>query len=572
MARRTKTGTASAKKVTTPSPAPSPLTPFNQLPRAYRRMAVNRLVGALRKGGFFSRGGYKTVWGPDQVNRRWTMAETGDELSALTASERNRLVSLARNTARNSEHMEGILNQLANNVIGVNGGKAIFTFPAGYEAAAERIHRSFAGWCQEAEYFDDAPLQELLRWVLRAYYVGGDMCMVYDWRVTSGDTGQIIMFEADCIGDVAEEEFAAAFPGCSQHQGIIKDRNGKTVGCVCSWSQRGQSEYRLFNEDGSRAAWTLIKPAGLRWADCQFAMLRNFTRPNQMRGASPLWSGLATIADGADLQGYEVQASKRNAQIIGQVLQAETQTGEAELASELDPDATAPLPVPDDGEGESEGDDPIEMEIEQQRLDLDDLTGKAGLIWDLMPPGVKAELFDCKHPNENLVEFSRWLHSGAAYAAGLTSLFATGKADSSYSAAMAEMILAQTQFRVEFQRLERNFLDWALANWSRRAQARGEIPQDFELPEDWRRTCVQWQHPQERALNPVDEQNAIGLGLKNLTRNYHETLGPDWQRKLLETAEELEFMRAHNIPDPRLQTVSGGVIQSNFDTSKENKQ
>ena len=93
-----------------------------------------------------------------------------------------------------------------------------------------------------------------------------------------------------------------------------------------------------------------------------------------------------------------------------------------------------------------------------------------------------------------------------------------------------------------------------------------------QLPEDWRRTCVQWQHPAERALNPVDEQNAIGLGLKNLTRNYHETLGPDWQRKLLETAEELEFMRAHNIPDPRLQTVSGGVIQSTVDTSKENKQ
>jgi capsid protein len=283
-------------------------------------------------------------------------------------------------------------------------------------------------------------------------------------------------------------------------------------------------------------------------------MLRNFTRPNQMRGASPLWSGLATIADGADLQGYEVQASKRNAQVIGQVLQGEAETGEGELAGELDPDATAPLPV-----SESQ-DSPVGEMIEQQRLDLDDLTGKAGLIWDLMPPGVKAELFDTKHPNDNLVEFSRWLHSGAAFAAGLTGLFATGKADASYSAAMAEMILAQTQFRVEFQRLERNFLDWALANWSRRAQYRGEIPQDSALPEDWRRTCVKWQHPAERALNPIDEQHAIAQGLKNLTRNYHEILGPDWKRKLLEAAEEVKFTRDNGIPDPRMQTVNGGVI------------
>lgn len=544
---------------------PSPSTPFAQLPRDVRRLAVNRLVGALRRGGFFARGGYRTVWGPDQANRRWTMAETGDELSALTASERNRLISLARNTARNSEHMEGILNQLANNVIGVEGGKAIFTFPEGYESAAQSVHRAFANWCQEAEYFDDAPLQELLRWVLRAYYIGGDMCVVFDWRVTRGDTGQIMMFEADTIGNIGEAEFAAAFPGCTQHQGVIKDRNGKTVGCICSWSQRGQSEYRLFNEDGSRAAWTLVKPAGMRWTDCQFAMLRNFTRPNQMRGASPLWSGLATIADGADLQGYEVQASKRNAQVIGQVLQGEAETGEGELAGELDPDATAPLPV-----SESQ-DSPVGEMIEQQRLDLDDLTGKAGLIWDLMPPGVKAELFDTKHPNDNLVEFSRWLHSGAAFAAGLTGLFATGKADASYSAAMAEMILAQTQFRVEFQRLERNFLDWALANWSRRAQYRGEIPQDSALPEDWRRTCVKWQHPAERALNPIDEQNAIAQGLKNLTRNYHEILGPDWKRKLLEAAEEVKFTRDNGIPDPRMQTVSGGIVAPQTQTQQEAK-
>ena len=544
---------------------PSAATPFAALPARLQRIAAGRLINRLRMGGFFGRGGYKTVWGPDQVNRRWTSAETGDELAQVTASERNRLIALARNTERNSEHMEGILNQLANNVIGVEGGKAIFTFPAGYEEQGKRIHRAFAEWAQEAEYFDDNGLQELLRLVLRTLYIGGDLALVYDDGLTRGDSGQIIAFEPDCIGNLEEGDFKSAFPNYTQHQGIIKNENGKTIGVIVSWSQRGQTEYRLFDEQGRRAAWTLIKPACQKWRDTFFTMLRNFHRVNQMRGSSPLWSGLGTISDGADIQGFEVQASKRNAQIIAQVLQGEAETGEGELSAELDPDATAPLAVPDD-ENEQQG--AIDEAITQQRLDIDSITS-AGVIYDVLPPGVKMELFDTKHPNNNLVEFSRWLHSGAAYAAGLTSIYAVGKADSSYSASMAEMILANTQFRVEFARLERGFLDWVLANWSRRAQLRGEIPQDAELPEDWRRTCVKWAHPKERALNPIDEANAIGIGLKNFTVNYHEIYGPDWKSKVLENEEEIKFFTEHGVPHPGLQTVSGEIIPQN-QIQKEN--
>ncbi len=566
---RAKRATRPARGVSaarTTNHTPSAATAFKALPPAVQRQAALRILRGLRAGHFFGRGGYKTVWGPDQVNRRWTTAETGDELQQLTASERNRLIALARNTARNSEHMEGILNQLANNVIGTDGGKAIFAFPDAYSRQAEIIHREFATWASAAEYFDDLNLQSLLRLALRTLYIGGDLVLVFDDRLTRGDSGQIIAFEPDCIGNVAEGEFKAKFPDFSQHQGIIKDANGKTVGVVVSWSQRGQSEYRLYDERGRLACWPLIKPAGQRWNDTPFALLRNFHRVNQMRGSSPLWSGLATIADGADIQGFEVQASKRNAQIMAQVTQGEAETGEGSLSAELDPDATAPLAVDDTDETQAAA---VAEAQEQQKLDIDAIES-AGVIYDVLPPGVRMELFDTKHPNNNLVEFSRWLHSGAAYAAGLTSIFAVGKADSSYSASMAEMILAQTQFRVEFHRLECGLLDWALANWSRRAQARGLIPQDSELPEDWRRTCVKWQRPQERALNPIDEQNAIGIALKNFTKNYHEIYGPDWKRKVLENEEEIKFFSEHGVPHPGLQTVSGGIIPST-NPKEENK-
>ncbi|MBQ1429581.1 MAG: phage portal protein [Kiritimatiellae bacterium] len=257
-----KTARSASAAIRPANDTPTPSAPFSALSPRLQRIAAGRLISRLRMGGFFGRGGYKTVWGPDQVNRRWTTAETGDELQQVTASERNRLIALARNTARNSEHMEGILNQLANNVIGVEGGKAIFTFPDGYEDAGRRIHRAFAEWAQEAEYFDDNGLQELLRLVLRTLYIGGDLALVYDFDVTRDNTGQIIAFEPDCIGDLKESDFKAAFPDYSQHQGIIKNENGKTVGVIVSWSQRGQSEYELFDKDGRRAAWTLVKPAG----------------------------------------------------------------------------------------------------------------------------------------------------------------------------------------------------------------------------------------------------------------------------------------------------------------------
>lgn len=554
---------AAAPKRGRSAAVPSPSMPFSALSPDMQRRVANRLIGAFKRS-YQGRGGYKTVWGPDQLNRRWTMAETGDELQQLTASERNRLIALARNTARNSDHMEGILNQLANNVIGVEGGKAIFSFPDGYEEQSKQIHRAFAEWASEAEYFDDGNLQGLLRLILRTLYIGGDLALVFDDGLLKQSTGQIITFEPDCIGNLRDEDWSKYFAprGLTQHQGVVKDANGKTVGVICSWSERGQSDFNLFTHEGYRAAWVLIKEFGKPWRDSKFTFLRKFHRVNQMRGASPLWSGLGTIADGADLQGYEVQASKRNAQVMAQVTQGEADAGEGALSEELDPDATAPVEV---DESDTDQQAAVAEAMEQQKLDIDAIHS-AGVIYDVLPPGVRMELFDTKHPNTNLVEFSRWLHSGAAYAAGLTSIYAIGKADASYSAAMAEMILAQTQFRVEFQTLEREFLDWALSNWSRRAQSLGLIPQDSALPADWRRTCVKWQRPPERALNPVDEQTAIEKGLKNLTRNYHETLGPDWKRKLLETADEIKFTRENGIPDPRLQTASGQVIET---TNKE---
>lgn len=553
-------------KRATRTPAPTASTPFKALPAKIQRRVAARMILEMRRKGFFTgasvmaaygRGGYSAVWGNTQLNRKFITAETKGETGQLTASERNRLIAFARNTARNSDKLESILSATARGTIGTEGGKCIITMPDEYAAQKEKIQRAFAAWASECDYFDGASLHDMLKWVLRALLTAGDLVLVFDDRVTGDDTGKVIFFEGDTVGNLAEDEFKATLGDrFTQHQGIIKSKNGQTVGAIVSISQRGQVEYRLWNPDGTRAAWTLVKPDGERWADSLFTILRNFHRPNQIRGYSPLWSGMTTISDSADLQNFEIQSAKKNSQTLAVVEQGDSEVGEAAIAGEVDPDATAPEPV------SSTEDDPIGEEFQQMHLDLDSMVA-SGCLYDVLPPSCKMQLLDTPRPNMNVTAFGEYLTRSASWAAGLSSLYATGKSDSSYSAAMAEFLLADQTFTDEWKRLERQFLDWAFNNWSRRAQKRGEIPQDYELPEDWRRTCIQWARANLKALNPVDEQNATALGLKNLTKNYHELLGPDWKRKLTETAEELNFIKDLGIPDPRMQTAAGAVIPAN---------
>lgn len=539
----------------------STLTKFANLPNDEKRRIAGVIVGGLRKYGYIGRGGYKTVHGPDQLNRSWTSAETGPETMQLTANERNRLIALARNAERNSDKLEGIIHQLEINVIGVEGGKAIFTFPGEYKEVGDKISQEFSKWARAAEYFDDVNLQKVLKLVLRTLLIGGDCVLVFDWDVTKESTGQIISFEPDCIGDLDQKEFAKHFPNCHQYQGIIKNEAGKTIGVVCSWAERGQTEYRLFSKDGKRSAWTMVKPAGVAWEDCPFTIVRTLARFNQMRGMSRLWSGLGTVVDLSDLQGYELQSAKKNSQMIGQVLE-QAENNEGDLASEMDPDAEAPIADGSNGDSSQGGGGELSEEDEQIPLELDQINS-AGCIYDIMPPGVKMELLDTKHPNNNLVEFSKWLHGGVAFAVGLGEIHASGKADKSYSGAMAELLISSREFRDEFHELEVSVLDWVLSNWSRKAQADGLIADDAHLPFDWRHTCVKWQQPPERTIDPVKEQNAINSGLRNGTILYRDKLGPDWKDKIRNFAEEVQFFKEHGLAHPSTQTVSGAEVKAN---------
>ena len=308
----------------------------------------------------------------------------------------------------------------------------------------------------------------------------------------------------------------------------------------------------------------------MTWEECPFTIVRTVQRFNQERGASRFWSGLATIVDLSDYQGYEVQAAKNNAQKIATIEQTAEAESTAPVESEIgDPyiDEQAAVPAAQDGTvpppvSGAASPSPSEPADERELLELDHIEG-AGTIYDLLPPGLKMTLLDTKHPNNALVEFTRYLRGGVAFAGGLGQIHSSGKSDSSYSAAMAEFIISNTEFRDQFHELEIAVLDWALANWAKMAQARGEIPTDDRLPEDWRHACVKWQRPLERVLDPVKEQSALNSGLKNGTILYRDKLGPNWKSKIDDFAEEVAYFKAKGLTHPSEITVAGAVIEEN---------
>lgn len=69
---------------------------------------------------------------------------------------------------------------------------------------------------------------------------------------------------------------------------------------------------------------------------------------------------------------------------------------------------------------------------------------------------------------------------------------------------------------------------------------------------------VDWSWKGIDSLDPVANENAIELQLRNCTKTYKEILGNDWQEKLSQTAEERKWMREQGITHPADMMISGG--------------
>lgn len=517
-------------------------TTFSRLSRKQREAITSRIVRGVKALALASGGRYKVVNSSDTLLREGGSRETVGEDGILSPYQRARMLNMARNQARNSSTFNAILKQFELQAVGTVGGKATFVFDDG--AKAERVKEAFAKWTRDADFFDGMSLNATLKVILNTYILGGDLVLLFDDGYIE-DSGRVLVYEPDEIGDIPASALKKHYGEFAhQSQGRVYNANGRFIGVCVSRSQRGEEVF------DPKRCYMLRRDPSVPSLESDWIMPRNVFRIAQGRGVSTLSSNLGTIIDLEDLCNFELQAAKKNSQTVAQVLQEKEETTELPSAFDGGTDFSSMT----DEELNAAAD--IESSIATQVVTLDQIKG-AGAIYEVMPEGKKLELLDTKHPNQNMPEFIRWLAGRSAAPYGLGSVYATLKADASYTAFRGEQVMSQPAFE-DAQKFLEGICDWVLSRWSVWATRKGIISAD-DLPANFARS-VSWQWPKMREVNQVDEQNAIALKLRNGTGNYMEIYGADWREKLLQNAEEIKFCRENGIPHPALTTVSGAMI------------
>lgn len=490
---------------------------------------------------------YKLVSGTDVWQRGRGMAEHRDEDEILNSYGRGAMIDLARNAARNSSTFNGILKQFDLNAVGTKGGKAIFDFDN-----AESIKDQFAKWTRDADFFDGLSFNTLLKLILKTYILGGDMVLMFDDGLLE-DSGKLVVYEPDEIGNTTPEALAARFGSYArQSLGRVYNGNGRFIGAIVSRSQRGADVF-----DPSKSYFLRRDPDASMF-DSFWMMPRNVFRVAQGRGITPMAASLATILDLEDLCGFELAAAKKNAQTLAQVLQSESVSNE-EVAMPSPFDDSTDFSTMTDEEIEAATKETAENNVQTMALDR---VNAAGCIYQVMPENYRMELLDTKHPNDKIPDFINWLAGRSAAPFGLTKEFATlapSGADFRANQLQSERVFEEAQKFLE------NICDWCLYRWTLWANKKGIIsrtPDTFISKVDW-----SW--PKMEELDENSHQDAVEKKLRNMTGSYREVLGSSWKETLQTIKEEIQYCKDNGLPHPSFSMISGGERHESFIDSPE---
>lgn len=355
---------------------------------------------------------YRIVQGDDVYQREQGQVEQHGEDYILNAYRRGRLLDLTRNAVRNSSTFSAILKQLQVNVVGTKGGKAIFNYDN--NEGVDVIRKEFSKWTREADFYDGLNFNTLLRMILNTYVVNGDMVLLFDDGLIE-DSGKLVVYESDEIVGVSENEIQSRFgKNFTQSLGRVYNPNGRFSGVVVSRSQRGVTE-----EADPSKCYFLKRDPDESVFDSFWMMPRNIWRIEQGRGVSQVASSLGTILDSEDLTGFELASAKKNSQTFAQIINMANDV-EQQLPSTFDENADFSTMT----------DEQIEQAVKEEATIKEQVISfqkakSAGIIYEQMPDNYKMELLSPNHPNQNVIDFVKWLAGRSASVFGLTQQYAT---------------------------------------------------------------------------------------------------------------------------------------------------
>ncbi len=175
--------------------------------------------------------------GMGESQRPRGIAEKTGEDGILNQYARGRLLDLTRNLCRNSSTFQTMLKQFDFNVVGTQGGKVIVNFPDG--DLSKEITERFADYTRGMDYFDGLSFNLLLKLILKTSLIGGDCVLYYD-DGAFGDSGKLLTFESDEIGNTTPEALKGHYGAtATQSLGKVYNDHGRFVGVIVSRAQRG---------------------------------------------------------------------------------------------------------------------------------------------------------------------------------------------------------------------------------------------------------------------------------------------------------------------------------------------
>lgn len=498
---------------------------WSQLNDAERNLVARKIAGAALELGcraHFGKG-YEAVTSPFSEGRRPSYVESKGEDKQLSARDRNRIINLHRDMIRNSPTRVTQDQQIRVNVVGSVGGKLYASFPAGFEDAADEVMEYFnTKWFNHAEFTFRKNFNWLLKTILTAQDTNGNVVLVFDDGILTGGngTGRIRGFEGDEIGNVPELE--KYFPkGYTQSQGFVYNKLGMFTGLFVSSSQRGKSTLDPNLGIMKLSMDPLDDDALVNWI-----VLGDMRRFNQGRAVSPVTAALTCLIDLHETAASEAQAAKINAQLVGQILQ-DANSDEGPNDSAFDDEQEVP-------EGKS-----LPKEVEFSTKELKSI----GAHFDQMPPGLKIDLLRTERPNPNMPQYIEFLTGLVGGTRGLARVYATLKAQTSYTAFRGEQSMTKPSFEESQKDLEREVCDWSAKCVISRAVKLGIITD--KLPDGWDRMLA-WNWPTMPEIDEVKAQNALALKLKNGVTSLARELGPGEVDKIIaeRKAEKEKFEAA----------------------------
>ena len=511
---------------------------------------LSAIFSATRRVAAFAKG-YDAVNEPFSRQRREAYIERAGEDKQLSTEKRNKIINLHRDLLRNAPEAVSQDQQVRVNVVGCLGGKMFASFGDAKDAAAEVMRYFNKRWCRHADYTFGKHFNEVLKTILTAQATNGNVVLVFDDGILTGGngTGRIRGFEGDEIASVPKTEFEKHFPKTYvQSEGFVYNESGIFCGCFVSTSQRGKKVF------APQLGYITLKfdPFDDETVP-NWIMIGDMRRFNQGRAVPPGVSALTTAVDLHEARSSEAQATKLNAQMLGQILSTEDDGSPSTGAGGAFSGPSTPA-------GSGEGD------AEVRHYKLKNLKS-IGVKLDEVPFGKKVEMFDTKRPNPNFAGYAEYMQGVTAAVRGLPRVYATLKVQNSYTGYRGEQKIAEQSFMEAQKQLEREVCDWAACLAITRAVKIGLIK--ATLPEDWRER-IAWKWPTLPEVSVKDAESGRKLKLENGVTSLTRELGPGELDAIIdERKREKELFDEAGLIYPGTVTVSGERVDPSKDADAD---